>query len=82
MTPSGRILNERSGFFGLTVFDLSALAYVLIGAHSFLARWGFDLLAFPVTGLVGVGLISIRLRYRRKIIRDFVRYRIMLGRVR
>lgn len=81
MSLSGRILNERGGFFGLSVVDLGVLAYVLIGANSVLGGWGLELLAFPVAGLVGAWLVSIRLRFRRKTIRDWALHLIAFGRI-
>lgn len=66
---SSRILNERSGFLGLTVIDLIVLTYVLIVAHKLCG-----LAAFPIVGVIAFFLVSIRLRSRSKVIRDFVTY--------
>lgn len=81
MQTSGRVLNERSGFFGLSVLDFGVLAYALIGANTVFSRWGLEILAFPVAGLLGVVLVTIRLRFRRKTIRDFAKHLIFLGRI-
>lgn len=67
-----RILNEPAGFMGLTSIDLCALGYLLVATHGILESFGLGLLSFVVIGLVTYVLIAIRLKYRRKIIRDFL----------
>ena len=66
-----RILNEKPGFLGLTVLDFAVLGYFLILTHGVLSEIGFELLAFPLSGLFAVLLIGVRLRHRPKVIRDF-----------
>lgn len=67
-----RILNEPAGFMGLTSIDLCALGYLLVVTHGILDSFGFGLLSFVVVSLIGYALIAVRLKYRRKIVRDFV----------
>lgn len=72
-TPA-RILNEKTGFLGLTIFDITALGYALILSHEILKFLNLELLSFPLLGLAAFVLLGIRLKYRSKIIRDFVSY--------
>ncbi len=69
-----RILNQRSGFLGLGVFDLAFLGYGLIVFHSLLSQIGLELLSFVIVGLISVMLIHIRLTKRPKYIRDFLKF--------
>lgn len=72
-----RILNERSGFLGLSVFDLAFLGYTLIILNSVLSKFGLELLSFPIVGLISILLIHIRLTRRPKFIRDFLKFYIL-----
>lgn len=76
-----RILNEKSGFLGLSIIDMAVLAYLLVAFHSLLLPYGFEITAFVVVGLIGYGLVAIRLRHRRKTIRDFIRWKISSWRI-
>lgn len=67
-----RILNEPAGFMGLTSIDLCGLGYFLVLTHGILESIGLGLLSFVFVSLVAYALIGIRLKYRRKIVRDFV----------
>mgnify|MGYP001197184862 FL=1 len=67
-----RILNEPAGFMGLTSIDLCALGYLLVATHGVFDSFNLGLLSFVVVGLIGYALIAVRLKYRRKIVRDFV----------
>ena len=58
---------------GLTSTDLCVLGYFLVLTHGILESIGLGLLSFVLVSLVAYALIAIRLKYRRKIIRDFVR---------
>lgn len=69
-----RILNERTGFLGLSVLDLGGIGYFLIFTHSLLELINLELLAFLFSGILAIVLIQIRLTQRPKIIRDFVKY--------
>lgn len=72
-----RILNEKPGFLGLDVFDLTVLGYTLILSHSILSQIGLELLSFVVAGLLGFFLIGIRMSHRPKVIRDFVQSKLI-----
>jgi hypothetical protein len=56
---------------GLTSIDLCVLGYLLVILHGILESIGLGFLAFIVAGLTAYALIAIRLKYRRRIIRDF-----------
>ena len=71
-----RILNEPSGFLGLSSLDLCVVGYLLVISHSALETIGAGFLSFVFVGLAGYLLVGIRLRFRNKIIRDFVLSRI------
>lgn len=72
MVRPSRFLNEKSGFLGLSVFDLAALGYALVFIHPFCAARGLDILAFVAIGILAYFLVSLRLRHRPKTIRDFL----------
>lgn len=67
-----RILNERAGVFGLSVLDLSALGYFLVFLHGLLKPVGLELLSFLVLAFLAFFLVGVRMKYRPKIIRDFL----------
>lgn len=67
-----RILNEPAGFMGLTSVDLCLLGYLLVISHGALEHFGLGLLAFAIVALASYSLIAVRLKCRRKIIRDFI----------
>lgn len=77
---SSRLLNERSGWLGLSVWDLATISYILIGANALLRPYGYELFAFPVAGVALFVLINIRLKSRPKTIRDSVRAQLERGR--
>lgn len=72
---SARLLNERTGWFGLSVLDLAIVGYSLIFSDSILRPFGFELGAFLIAGGVFLVLLNIRLRSRPKTIRDFLRFK-------
>lgn len=76
MVRPSRFLNEKSGFWGLSVVDLAGLGYTLVFLHPFFAARNLDLLAFVVVAVLGYFLVSLRLRHRPKTIRDFLLSRI------
>jgi len=71
-----RVLNEKMNFMSLSVIDVSVLGYVLIISHAILSPIGLQLLSFVLVGLVTTSLISIRIKHRPKIIRDFLTYKL------
>lgn len=72
-TKGARLLNERPGWLGLSVWDLGALGYVLIISHAVLRPFGLELLAFLIAGAAFLILLRIRLKSRPKTIRDFLK---------
>ena len=74
-TPS-RVLNEKMNFMALSLVDIAGLGYFLIITHSLLAPFKIELFSFAVTGITAMTLISIRIKQRPKIIRDFVGFAI------
>lgn len=72
---TSRILNDQSFFMGLSHLDISGLALVLLGFLLICkAAGGSPTLALGGTIVAASVLIPIRLKYRRKILRDFIRY--------
>jgi hypothetical protein len=69
---TSRFLNEKSGFMGLSPLDFAGLGYALVIFHSVLSKFGVDILAFVLVAVLGYGLVSVRLRFRKKVIRDFL----------
>lgn len=52
--------------------DAGKYGYLLVATHGIFDSFGFGLLSFVVVSLIGYALIAVRLKYRRKIVRDFV----------
>jgi len=71
---TSRILNDETLIVGLDRNDLMALAFVYFIAQNFFAIWGKEYISVVVTILALATLMNIRLKYRRKIIRDSLRY--------
>jgi hypothetical protein len=71
-----RFLNEKSGFLGLSVWDLAILGYLLVTLHSFFSSFGLDWAAFAIVSLAAYFLISLRLRFRKRTVRDFANYQL------
>lgn len=69
-TPS-RILNEPSGFMGLSSFDVAAIGYLLIMSYHLLILIGFELFSFLIAGLMFISLVGVRSKFRPKVIRDY-----------
>lgn len=74
VTPS-RILNDQRGVFGLWLTDFAAGISVFMGGSWVLDGSGYELVSLPLAALVLVILSPIRLSTRRKIIRDYLRWR-------
>jgi hypothetical protein len=68
-----RLLNERPGWLGLSVWDLGGIGYVLIISNALLRPWGLELLSFLIAGLAFLILLQVRLRSRPKTIRDYLK---------
>jgi hypothetical protein len=71
---TSRLLNEQTGFLGLSPWDIGALGYFLIISHASLKPYGLELLSFLFSALGFLILIHIRTKYRRKTIRDVLRH--------
>ena len=76
-SPS-RLLNEKVNFFGLSIWDIAGIGYSLILFNSFLEKFGFELLAFPIVGVLAWLLVQVRLKYRPKVIRDFIKHNLII----
>jgi len=74
MKKPSRILNDESFTLGLDRNDIMALAVVFSIGQVIFKAIGFEYLSLFATVTVGLALVGIRLRYRRKIIRDTVKY--------
>jgi hypothetical protein len=74
LMKTSRILNEKSGFMGLGVFDLAGIGYFLIITHSILEKINLEILSFFITAVLSIFLIQIRLTKRSKYIRDVLKY--------
>ncbi len=68
-----RILNEPPAFFGLSIMDLASLGWCLVISHALLEPFGLGILALIITSFIAAATATLRLRYRRKIIRDSIR---------
>jgi hypothetical protein len=71
-----RVLNEKSLLLGLDYTDIVGLAMVLMFANFSLKPFGKEVFALPITLGALICLIPIRMRYRKKIIRDFIAYHV------
>lgn len=74
-TPS-RILNEKMSFLSLSVIDIAGLGYLLIVTHRLLEPFGVELISFVILGVSAATLISIRIKYRSKTIRDYLSFKL------
>lgn len=74
MVFGSRLLNENGNFLGLNVYDLIGAVAILIFAAEALNAFALEILAAPLACTALVSLIPIRLRFRRKIIRDTLAY--------
>lgn len=69
-TPS-RILNEPTGFMGLSSFDVAAIGYLLILSYHLLFLVGLELFSFLIAALAFISLVGVRSKLRQKVIRDY-----------
>lgn len=67
-----RVLNERSVLLGLDFPDLVGLACILIVLQLLLKPFNLEFFALVGTGIATILLMPLRLRFRRKIIRDTI----------
>lgn len=68
-----RILNEPPAFFGLSIMDLAGLGWCLVLSQALLEPFGLGILSLVLTSFIAAAIATLRLRYRRKIIRDSIR---------
>ena len=81
MAQGSRLLNENGSVLGLNTHDLVGAMVVLVAASWALKPLGLDVLAVPVAvGALAV-LVPVRLRSRRKIIRDTLYFHLTHGRL-
>lgn len=81
MRKPSRILNERSVLMGLDFTDLVGLALLLVVFQVILKPFNLEFFALVLTLISGCALSPIRMRFRRKIIRDAILYLIAPKRV-
>jgi len=79
---SARLLNERPGWLGLSIWDLGVVGYTLIFSHAILTPLGLELFSFLVGTGVLLVLLKIRLRSRPKTIRDYIKNKITSSQIR
>ena len=68
-----RLLNERPGWLGLSIWDLAVVGYTLIISNAILRTFDLELISFVIAGIVFLILLQIRLKSRPKTIRDYLR---------
>lgn len=74
MAYGSRVLNDNGSVLGLNIYDLIGSVTVLVITSELLKPFGLEFLSVLVAIFSLILLIPIRLRYRRKIIRDAVRF--------
>lgn len=72
--PSSRLVNEKVTYAGLSQEDILTIVISFFLPFSFLGLFDLELMAIPISLLCGAILISTRLRYRRRKIRDYLRF--------
>ncbi|MEK6706673.1 MAG: hypothetical protein AABZ06_12885 [Bdellovibrionota bacterium] len=76
MATGARFLNDNGSLMGLNVYDLIGAVGVLIVSSEVLRPLFLEFLSIPIAVAALIALIPIRLRYRRKIIRDSIGFAI------
>jgi hypothetical protein len=79
MVQGSRLLNDNGSVIGLNVFDLIGAVGVLVLTGEGLRPIGLEALAVPAAVACLTALIPIRLKYRRKIVRDTLLYILRTG---
>lgn len=72
MPKLSRYLNENQAFLGISIVDMLILIGSFTVVDSILSTTRFALLSFVYLAVSFVGLITLRFKTRRKIIRDFI----------
>ena len=75
-TIPSRVLNENSVIVGLNQNDIIALAGSFYCFQLILHPFDYDAFSVIATIILAAFLISLRLRYRRRFIRDFVSFKV------
>ena len=78
LTPSRHLNNEKT-IFGLDLKDLMASLFVLSICNIILENTRLEFLSVVMSILLLVALVPIRVKYRRKIIRDFLWFHLTSG---
>lgn len=76
-----RLLNERRGSLGLNETDFAVAGVFFVGCAFILSGTPYMLLSFPLTIVPLLILWPIRLKYRRKIVRDYLAFKLFPRRV-
>ncbi len=71
---TSKILNKKSSFFGLGSLDFLFLSLVYIVSQMIFFPLGLEVLSFVIVILTLLILMPLRLKYRKKLIRDGVFY--------
>lgn len=71
-----RLLNEKTGIMGLSVFDIGLLGYLLIFSHTLLSLFNLELIGFLISGFLALALMSVRIKFRPKTIRDYIFFKL------
>lgn len=81
---TSRVLNDDSFLFGLSYNDITGVGLLLLALMLFSKVIGLESMLWALIFSIGVLalLIPIRLRFRRKIIRDTIKYLIFNGVIR
>lgn len=74
MIQPSRILNEKNGFLGLTYIDCAILVMFTLQLHGFLSTYEKEWIALGVGPLLALGLVQVRIKYRRGIIASTIYY--------
>ncbi len=73
-TRPSRVINENSNVMGLQIVDLFALGCLYWMIQAALFPFALELLAIPVIAIIAGWLIRVRLKYRRRIVRDTLKH--------
>ena len=79
-----KTLNIKSNFFGLTLDDLLSLMGFYTFFQLVFSFMGLEIVSIILTFITALFLIPVRLRYRRRIIRDYLSFlcrRLIKGRL-
>lgn len=72
--PTSRLINEKVTYAGLSQEDLLTIVISFFFPFSILGLFDLGLVAIPISILIGGILITVRLKYRRRKIRDYLRF--------